>query len=125
MYRLLLFLHYSLPFYQYSCTFHITSAPYTPTQEPRYRNKNSETMADAGNNSGNHSSGEYSGVVKEASVGMSRKATDLAITLSSGESTRLDRARRNAEKEAAAKAEMEEEAKAEREKEASEGNKNK
>lgn len=78
-------------------------------------------MADANNNSGNHSSREYSGVVEEASVGVSRKAADLAIALSSGENTRRDRARRTAEKAAAVKAEMEEEAK--REKEAKEGNK--
>lgn len=82
-------------------------------------------MADASNNSGNHSSGEYSGVVEEAGVGMSRKATDLEITLSSGEKTRMDRARRKAEKEAAVKVEMEEEAKAEREKKAKEANKTK
>jgi hypothetical protein len=58
-------------------------------------------MADASNDSGNHSSGEYSGVVQEASVGVSRKAADLAIALSSGENTRRDRAREIAEKEAA------------------------
>lgn len=81
-------------------------------------------MADASNNSGDHSSGEYSGVIEEANVGVNRKvASDLTIALSSGDNVRRDRARRNAEREAAVKAEMEEEAKAKSgvEKEAKEG----
>lgn len=56
-------------------------------------------------------------VVEDASVGMNRKATDLAIALSSGENTRRDRAQRIAREETAAKAEME--------KEEREGNKSK
>jgi len=42
-------------------------------------------------NSRGHSSGEYSGVVKEADVGKSGKAQDMATVLSSGEKARTRR----------------------------------
>jgi hypothetical protein len=70
----------------------------------------SKTMVDASNNCGNNSSGKYNGAIEGGNVGMTRKANDLAITVSSGENTRLDRARRKAAKETAAKPQMEEEA---------------
>lgn len=57
-------------------------------------------MADAGGSkSGDHSSGEYSGIVHQADVGKSGKASDMAIVISSGKNIQADRiARREAKK---------------------------
>lgn len=49
--------------------------------------------------SGSHTTGDYSGTVQEANVGVKGKASDMAIVFSSGKSAQEDRkARREAKK---------------------------
>jgi hypothetical protein len=52
-------------------------------------------MADAGA----HSSGEYSGVVKEANIAYTGNATDMNLVISSGKSVQDDRKARKERKE--------------------------
>lgn len=72
-------------------------------------------MADTGGKGdgggGDHSSGEYSGVVDQASVGMSGKAQDMAAVISSGRAARAKREanRRQREEEEAEERRQEEE----------------
>jgi hypothetical protein len=57
-------------------------------------------MADTGSKTegaDDHSSGEYSGVVEQATIGMSGKAQDMATVISSGNSAR-DRREANKKK---------------------------
>lgn len=70
-------------------------------------------MADT--NDTRQSSGEYSGVVEEANVGMSSKGSDLAAVLSSGANAKKYRDEQKAKREQAKKDDREREERQEKE----------
>jgi hypothetical protein len=73
-------------------------------------------MADTGGKvdggGGDHSSGEYSGIVEQAAVGMNGNAQDIATALTSGKLAQARRMASQKEKEEKAKKKREEEEKA-------------
>lgn len=93
-YKALIWRRYASPF---TATLHL-QADITYCFHQHHRediHRPSSTMADTrgkvDGGGGDHSSGEYSGVVEQAAVGMNGNAQDLALVITSGDSARARR----------------------------------